>query len=578
MRNLLNIGFFKRITAAPRTLAPGRPNCLHQRLSRRFLSASILPLLPLLLLALPAAAHAEDYTYVTNNGSITITGYSGSPGSVDIPDTITGLPVTAIGDSAFYSCASLTNVSISDSVTAIGKHAFRSCASLATVTLGNHVAIIGDSAFFDCAALAGITFPDSVASLEDFAFAGCATLTHVFIPKTITSIGHGAFFCCTSLRAITVDLLNPSYSSLDGVLCNRDQSLLIAYPPGKGPIYSIPTNVTSIGDSAFYCCSDLNTVSIPNSVANIGGYAFSNCTSLTNVAFPASVTSIGFSAFAFCSSLTSVTIPPTITSIGGVAFACCSRLRAITVHPDNSSYRSVDGVLFNRSGTMLLQYPPAKAGNYSIPAGVTTLGDMAFAWAASLSGISIPAGVTRIPGWAFNSCDSLTAVSIPDTVTSIGYLAFGYCRSLASVTFGRNVVDITDSAFEGCYLLQAAYFAGNAPSLGGHVFDYDNNLTVYYLPGTEGWGPTFGDRPTAPWLLPNPLILSSGLGFGVHTNGFGFIISWATNIPVVVEACASLSNSIWSPVATNTLTDGTSYFSDPEWTNYPARFYRIRAL
>jgi hypothetical protein len=571
------IGFFKRITVAPRTLATGRPNCCYQRLSPRFLSAWILPVLLLLLLALPAATHAEDYTYVTNNGMITITKYIGPGGDVAIPSAITDLPVTAIGDSAFYSCASLTNVTIPDSVTNLGSHSFRSCTSLTSVTLGNHVAIIGDSAFFDCAALAGITFPDSVASLEDYAFAGCATLTNVFIPKTITSIGHGAFFYCNSLRAITVDPLNPSYSSLDGVLCNREQSLLIAYPPGKGPIYSIPTNVTTIGDFAFYCCSVLNTVSIPNTVTNIGGYAFSDCSSLTNVAFPASVTSIGFSAFAFCSSLTSVTIPPTITSIGGVAFACCSSLRAITVHPDNPYYMSVDGVLFNRSGTMLLQYPPAKAGNYSIPAGVTTLGDMAFAWAASLSGISIPAGVTRIPGWAFNSCDSLTAVSISDTVASIGYLAFGYCRSLASVTFGRNVVDITDSAFEGCYLLQAAYFAGNVPSLGGHVFDYDNNLTVYYLPGTEGWGPTFGDRPTALWTLPNPLILSNGPGFGVHTNGFGFIISWATNIPVVVEACTSLSNSNWSPVATNTLTDGTACFSDPEWTHYPARLYRLRS-
>jgi hypothetical protein len=73
------------------------------------------------------------------------------------------------------------------------------------------------------------------------------------------------------------------------------------------------------------------------------------------------------------------------------------------------------------------------------------------------------------------------------------------------------------------------------------------------------------------------VILNSGSGFGVHTNGFGFIISWATNIPVVVEACTGLANPAWSPVATNTLTDGTSYFSDPQWTNYPIRFYRVRA-
>ena len=109
------------------------------------------------------------------------------------------------------------------------------------------------------------------------------------------------------------------------------------------------------------------------------------------------------------------------------------------------------------------------------------------------------------------------------------------------------------------------------------MFDGFSNATVYYLPGTTGWGPTFGDRPTAPWTLPNPLILNKGPSFGPHTNGFGFIISWATNIPVVVEACTSLANPVWFPVGTNTLTGGSSYFSDPQWTNYPARLYRLRS-
>jgi hypothetical protein len=108
------------------------------------------------------------------------------------------------------------------------------------------------------------------------------------------------------------------------------------------------------------------------------------------------------------------------------------------------------------------------------------------------------------------------------------------------------------------------------------VFYNDNTATVYYLPGTTGWGATFGGRPTALWFLPNPLILTSGPSFGVQTNRFGFIISWATNLPVVVEACTNLPNPIWAPVRTNTLIGGSSYFSDPQWTNYPGRFYRLR--
>ena len=103
-----------------------------------------------------------------------------------------------------------------------------------------------------------------------------------------------------------------------------------------------------------------------------------------------------------------------------------------------------------------------------------------------------------------------------------------------------------------------------------------NKVTVYYLAGTTGWGPTFDGRPTALWLLPYPLVLSSGPNFGVQTNRFGFLISWATNVSVVVEASANLTAPTWSPVATNTLTGGTSYFSDPGWTNSPRRFYRLR--
>ena len=111
------------------------------------------------------------------------------------------------------------------------------------------------------------------------------------------------------------------------------------------------------------------------------------------------------------------------------------------------------------------------------------------------------------------------------------------------------------------------------------MFLNDNNATVYYLPGPTGW-PTvpnaWADRPTALWSLPNPLILN-GPSFGVQTNQFGFIISWATNIPVVVEVCTNLANPTWSPVGTNTLTDGSSYFSDSKWTNCPARFYRLHS-
>jgi hypothetical protein len=175
------------------------------------------------------------------------------------------------------------------------------------------------------------------------------------------------------------------------------------------------------------------------------------------------------------------------------------------------------------------------------------------------------------------------SVAIPDTinglpVTTIGASAFYSCTGLTSVTIPNSVTSIGDGAFGNCTSLTALHFGGNAPTLGGSsVFTGDNSATVYYLPGTTGWGTTFGGRPTAVWFLPNPLILTSGPGFGVQSNAFGFIISWATNLPVVVEACTNPANHSWSPVQTNALTGGWSFFSDPQSPNSPARFYRIRS-
>jgi hypothetical protein len=110
------------------------------------------------------------------------------------------------------------------------------------------------------------------------------------------------------------------------------------------------------------------------------------------------------------------------------------------------------------------------------------------------------------------------------------------------------------------------------------MFYPDYGATIYYLPGTTGWGSIFGGRPTALWALPYPIFLTTAPSFGIHSNRFAFIISWTTNVPVVVEACESLANPAWSPVATNTLAGGWAYFSDPQWTNYPARFFRVRSL
>jgi hypothetical protein len=316
--------------------------------------------------------------------------------------------------------------------------------------------------------------------------------------------------------------------------------------------------VTSIGNNVFYNLTNLTSVTIPFSVTSIGMGAFYNCINLTNVTIGNNVTrnhltSIGELAFGGCTSLTSTAIPDSVFIIGDGAFAGCFSLFSITVDTNNQFFSSVTGVLFDKNQTRLIQYPAGLGGSYTVPNGVSSIGTDAFGGCTNLTRVTIPNSVTNFGNEAFFGCISLTNVTIPSSVASIWMWAFGHCSNLTK-----------------------AYFEGNAPNADNTIFLGESG-TAYYLPGASGWSSTFGGWPTALWYQTNPMILGRGYGLGATTNRFGFTISWATNAPVVIEACADLSAPVWMPVVTNTLSSGTNYFSDPNWTNYPSRFYRIRS-
>jgi hypothetical protein len=315
-------------------------------------------------------------------------------------------------------------------------------------------------------------------------------------------------------------------------------------------------------------------ITIPGSVISIGPFAFSYCSSLTNATISDGVISIGDAAFADCTRLTSVTIPPSVTNIGEDAFNRCLSLTAITVDAQNSFYSGVDGVLFNKNLTTLVEAPFILARSYTIPSSVTSIGVDAFSY-CGLTNVTIPNGITSIGDGAFGGCVSLKSVAIPASVTRIGAYAFYNISFLTSITIPGNVTNIGEYAFYACDLLNSVYFGGDAPTADSTVFNSDNNPTVYYLPGTSGWGSTFAGRPTALWRLPYPVMINSGPNFGVQSNTFGFTISWATNSSLVVEASTNLAGPVWTPLQTNTLTNGSFYFSEPLQANNSGRFYRV---
>ena len=146
----------------------------------------------------------------------------------------------------------------------------------------------------------------------------------ITVGSGVTSISLFTFEMSSALTSITVDAANTQYSSVDGVLFNKDATKLVAYPSGRSGSYTIPDGVTSIGEAAFFACSGLTGVTIPNGVSSIGDSAFRYCEGLTSVTIPNGATNIGDLAFDHCSNLTSVTIPNSVTSIGTDAFLFCT--------------------------------------------------------------------------------------------------------------------------------------------------------------------------------------------------------------------------------------------------------------
>ena len=324
----------------------------------------------------------------------------------------------------------------------------------------------------------------SVSSIGYTAFSGCSELTEVTIPSSVTYIGEFVFYDCRNLTEILVSSSNEKFSSENGVLFDKDKTILIIYPARKNDnSFTIPNSVTSIGDYAFTNCSSLTSVIIPNSVTSIGNSAFWHCNELTSVTIPNSVTSIGDYAFTGCIGLISVIIDENVEEIGKNIFSACSSLEEIIVSSNNEKFSSENGALFNKDKTILIKYPEGKNDkSFIIPNSVTSIGDEAFKYCSVLSSVVIPTSVTSIGNSAFSDCSGLTEVIIPTSVTSIGEATFWGCSGLTEVIIPTSVTSIGNSAFWDCSGLTEVIIPTSVTSIGGSTFWGCSGLTSVSIP------------------------------------------------------------------------------------------------
>lgn len=335
-----------------------------------------------------------------------------------------------------------------------------------------------------------------VTTVEGSAFQGCYDLVEVNIPDTIKLIESSAFNTCSSLMNVNIiatdNVDKGNYSSINGVLINNSEFNgveLKYFPMGRTGEYVIPDVVTTI--PKVFNNTKITKITIPASVTAINSMAFYYCRLLTTVVFePApegveeQALTISADAFKYCASLTSITLPSRITKFNKSIFSMCNSLKSVNIKGKGGEYTSKDGVLCNADGTEIIYCPVARTGQYTVPSGVTAIGNNAFE-GTKITSLVIPAYVTKIGDSAFNKCESLKTIDFKgkksDAKLNIGSRAFYNCTALKSVTLPENLYTLEKYAFGATSnLIEVTVNSGNV-KFENAAFGTATTSPVYYV-------------------------------------------------------------------------------------------------
>lgn len=352
------------------------------------------------------------------NGANKITG-------VEIPDS-----VTLISDYAFQYCKSLTKIEIPGTVKKIGNwwgnvngQIFNGCSNLKEVILEEGIEEISGRAFDSCSKVKEWKLPKSLKRIGPCAFRNIS-VEEFNIPENVESIA-ATFISSSNLSRINVDSNNKYFTSVDGILFDKDSTRLIKYPENRnGNSYEVPNTVKTIDANAFISCKNLQTIVIADSVEKIGDSAFDG------------------------SKLKTINLGGGITNISNKPFYGAWNLTNINVITENDKYESENGILFNKGKTILIKYPPAIINGevYEIPNTVVEIGPQSF-YNSQIKNVIIPSSVKKIGSESFCRCENLEELNLPEGLERIEWRALYLCYKIKTIVVPSSVTFIDGEAF-----------------------------------------------------------------------------------------------------------------------------------